>query len=192
MLLKLTSISDPRQNPLFDNIRQRAKRNNELPRTSQEEKTSGLFSLEPQQVSIDPFIPCFRCGVCCSRYRVRVDFIEARRIADELGLPWHEFARDYLQQHHPGATTFLLRQDEGVCVFLRYETQGRSAMCAIHPFKPSACRDWVPSLYRRECREGLVKVFGVTVNSVGQLVGNYEAIQALLSFIQSAGKDAVS
>jgi len=25
------------------------------------------------------------------------------------------------------------------------------------PFKPSACREWTPSLYRRDCQEGLIK-----------------------------------
>lgn len=120
---------------------------------------------------------------------MRLDLIEARRIADGLGLAWHEFARDYLQQHHPGERTFLLRQQEGVCVFLRYDTRSKLATCAIHPFKPSACLDWVPSLYRRECREGLAKVWGVVVNPMGQLVGNGEAIRALLSFIQSVSKD---
>ena len=33
-------------------------------------------------------IPCFRCGVCCTRYQVCLSLVEARQIADELGFDW--------------------------------------------------------------------------------------------------------
>ncbi|MDP2953961.1 MAG: hypothetical protein Q8O76_11680, partial [Chloroflexota bacterium] len=39
----------------------------------------------------EPFRVCFQCGECCSRYQVRLTLVEARRIADALGIAWHQF-----------------------------------------------------------------------------------------------------
>ena len=47
---------------------------------------------EPKELSI----PCFRCGVCCTRYQVRLSLVEARQIADELGFDWDEWLDRYV------------------------------------------------------------------------------------------------
>jgi hypothetical protein len=57
--------------------------------------------------------------------------------------------------------------------------------CLIQPFKPSSCREWKPSLYRRECREGLVKYWQLTVSRSGQLGGAQEKLRDFHSFIES-------
>ena len=49
---------------------------------------------EPKELSI----PCFRCGVCCTKYQVRLSLVEARQIADELGFDWDEWLDRYVDQ----------------------------------------------------------------------------------------------
>jgi hypothetical protein len=41
---------------------------------------------EPKELPI----PCFRCGVCCTRYQVRLSLVETKQIADELGFDWDD------------------------------------------------------------------------------------------------------
>jgi len=102
-------------------------------------------------------IPCFRCGVCCTRYQVRLSLVEARQIADELGFDWDEWLDRYVDQRWPGTDSFLLRHCNGACVFLERIEARNVTRCLIQSFKPSACREWTPSLYRRDCQEGLIK-----------------------------------
>jgi len=130
-------------------------------------------------------MPCFRCGVCCTRYQVCLSLVEARQIADELGFAWDEWLDRYIDQSWPGAGSLLLRQCKGACVFLEHVEGSNMTRCLIQPFKPSSCREWKPSLYRRECREGLVKYWQLTVSCSGQLEGAKEKLQDFRSFIGS-------
>ncbi len=57
--------------------------------------------------------------------------------------------------------------------------------CLIQPFKPSSCREWKPGLYHRECREGLVKYWQLTVSRLEQLEGAKEKLRDFCSFIES-------
>jgi hypothetical protein len=50
---------------------------------------------------------CFLCGVCCTKYQIRLTFIEARRIANELGLTWEEWLDMYTSQGWPRSDSFL-------------------------------------------------------------------------------------
>lgn len=98
---------------------------------------------------------CFRCGVCCTRYQVRLSLVEARQIADELGLAWDEWLDRYVDQRWPGTDSFLLCHCNGACVFLERIEARNVTRCLVQSFKPSACREWTPGLYRRECQEGV-------------------------------------
>lgn len=140
----------------------------------------------------EPRIPCFCCGICCRRYRVRLSLIEGRCIADGLGLTWNEFQGKYIEEHWPSDDTFFLRQNRGVCCFLENATGGNQTSCSVHPFKPCACRDWTPSLYRRDCQEGLAKYWGLTVGCSSELKGPEERIERFLSFLASLGQAQVS
>jgi hypothetical protein len=51
--------------------------------------------------------------------------------------------------------------------------------------KPSACWEWTPSLYRRECLEGLAKYWGLTASPFGQLEGAEEKLRDFYSFLNS-------
>ena len=42
-------------------------------------------------------------------------------------------------------------------MFLAWDADGK-ACCTIYSSRPKACRDWVPSLAKPECREGLAEL----------------------------------
>lgn len=133
----------------------------------------------------DKDIPCFRCGVCCSRYQVCLSLVEARRIADELALDWDKWLERYTDSRWPGGGTLLLRQGEGGCVFLEHAGDAGKTICRIHHVRPAACQEWMPGLHRKECREGLARYWGLAVNPSGQLEGPAEKLRDFFSFIHS-------
>ncbi len=135
---------------------------------------------------VPPFL-CFCCGVCCARYQVRLGLIEARRIADELVLTLDEFVEKYVDRHWPGSEDFLLRRREGSCVFLENVEGAKMTRCLVHPFKPYACAEWNPSMYRKECQEGLAKYWGLTVRASGQLEGSEGKLRDFYSFLETLG-----
>lgn len=100
-------------------------------------------------------IECFRCGICCIAYYPQLSPEEVERIAGNLNITAQEFISRYVQVTKIG---YLLQQTEYGCIFLDWEKNGTRACCKIHPFRPDACRNWVPSLFRRECRDGLAKL----------------------------------
>ena len=136
---------------------------------------------EPKELSI----PCFQCGVCCTRYQVRLSLVEARQIADELGFDWDEWLDRYVDQKWPATDSFLLRHCNGACVFLEHTEENKKTNCLIHRVKPAVCRIWTPNLYCRECREGLVKFWQLAVSPSGQLEGAEEKLRDFHSFVKS-------
>jgi Fe-S-cluster containining protein len=108
------------------------------------------------------FIPCLRCGECCTKYQVRVDLNEVAGLADGLGMSVEDFIEAYADKRWPGERSFLVRQENGHCIFLSAGVDDSGmAGCRIHPFKPASCREWDSSLSRPECRTGLMKIMGV-------------------------------
>lgn len=101
-----------------------------------------------------PAIECFRCGVCCVRYRPKVTKLEMKRIARKLGISTAEFFSKYVRVV-PTKDGYILQSSVDGCLFLHNEEKGIRAACSIHSVRPKACRDWVPSLSRPECKEGL-------------------------------------
>ena len=43
-------------------------------------------------------------------------------------------------------------------MFLSLGGRGKRAKCTIYSVRPRACRDWIASLSRPECREGLNRI----------------------------------
>lgn len=117
------------------------------------------YTLDDERLPIE----CFRCGICCQGYYPQLSEEEVARMAWRLAVSTQEFISEYVQVTKIG---YLLRQTEDGCVFLNWEkacpersrSDTRRAFCSVHPFRPDACRNWVPSLFRRECREGLAKL----------------------------------
>jgi hypothetical protein len=110
---------------------------------------------EPFKRAVDEAIPCFRCGICCIVYQPKMDEAEARVIAQGLGLSFDSFVKQYALEYPPKSGIYRLRHHNGACIFLHQE--GDRTSCSIQDFKPSACREWEPSLSRNECLEGLKK-----------------------------------
>jgi len=141
--------------------------------------------------SIPTDIPCLRCGVCCSRYVIHVAWLEAHRIADGLGIIWDEFEQTYLEPHWPDSSYYLLRKLEGKCIFL-IKGEGSDtgkASCYIHPFRPDACREWTPSLYRHPCQEELTRRWGLAINAKEQIEGPAESLREFHVALALLGTD---
>jgi Fe-S-cluster containining protein len=102
-------------------------------------------------------IECFRCGVCCARYRPKVTSKEMKRIARKLSMSIDAFSSTYVRAV-PIKEAYILQNSADTCPFLRWDEKGAEATCSIHACRPEACRNWAPSLSRPECREGLAKL----------------------------------
>lgn len=98
---------------------------------------------------------CFRCGICCRKFQIRVNQQEAMQIARKLNILWTEFVTNYIDPRWPGTRSYLLRQVNGACVFLQQVDKSQVATCLIHPFRPESCRSWQAGLDKPECKEGL-------------------------------------
>lgn len=102
-------------------------------------------------------IDCFRCGICCLRYRPPVTHQEIENIARSLDIPQEEFIIRYLCPV-PGTGLQLIQNSEDKCPFLAWEGTGERAYCTIYDVRPAVCRDWEAKLSKPECREGLARL----------------------------------
>jgi Fe-S-cluster containining protein len=99
-------------------------------------------------------IPCHRCGVCCERWQPLLTTTDAARLAARLDLPLEAFHGAYTTPYPFDDEQRLLRQEDGHCIFLAYEADGRST-CSVHDARPQVCRDWAAGLDKKECIQGL-------------------------------------
>jgi Fe-S-cluster containining protein len=100
-------------------------------------------------------VPCFRCGVCCTCYQPPLSLEDIDGIASVLGTSRSECISKYTVKV-PIKEGYLLKQTGSGCVFLAWDADGR-ARCSIYASRPRACREWIPSLSKPECLEGLAK-----------------------------------
>ncbi len=133
-------------------------------------------------------IPCFRCGLCCTRYQPPLTTAEAETIALALGMTLDAFLDRYIDDAWFEPGRFLLDTDTDACVFLNPATDdSKAASCKIHPLRPLACRDWQASLHKKECLDGLQLYWGLTATPSGKLVGSKEDLRRFRAFMQSQG-----
>jgi len=128
---------------------------------------------------------CFRCGECCAKYQVLLNFDEAQCIASEFGISFEVFVDKYIDHRWNSADSLLVDQRDGLCVFLERNKITSKTTCIIQRVKPVICRQWTAGVSRRECREGLAKYWGITVNRDGLLEGTEERLRDLSSFVES-------
>lgn len=125
---------------------------------------------------------CFRCGICCTRYQPRLSPEELEGIAAELSLSTTDFIVRYVIVTQTG---YLLKQSKGGCIFLQWENGGTRATCGIYPFRPAACRNWTPSLFRPECQEGLIRLpAGNRMALLREAFGSSEAAEGFFSSLR--------
>jgi Fe-S-cluster containining protein len=101
-------------------------------------------------------IPCFRCGICCTCYQPPLTVEDIDKIASALGISRSKCISKYAHKA-PIKEGYLLKYTKKGCVFLGWDADGK-ARCTIHDSRPKACREWVPSLSKPECLQGLAKL----------------------------------
>jgi len=126
-------------------------------------------------------IECFRCGICCIDYQPEVTDEEIESIAERLSITADEFINRYVIVTQVG---HLLRQTENGCVFLTLEEGTSKVSCTIYPFRPAACRNWVASLARPQCRKGLAKLkIDNSLLLVGEVYENQEQVERFCTLL---------
>ena len=133
----------------------------------------------------DTVFPCFCCGVCCSDYQPHLDRAEAQLIADRLGVSLQQFFKECTDPRWPGIDTHLLLHKDGMCLFLEKKEGINKWLCRIHDFKPAACREWAAGLEKQECRKGLQRHWGLSVDNSGKLTGTSEDLAGFLNFLKT-------
>jgi Fe-S-cluster containining protein len=121
-------------------------------------KKAIIKTLEGKEITITEQtpIPCFRCGICCTCYQAPLTPEDIDNIASALGIPRAKCISKYALKV-PIKEGYLLKHTKKGCVFLVWDADGK-ARCTIHPSRPKACREWMPSLSKPECLEGLAKL----------------------------------
>src|SRR4030042_1762073 len=117
-----------------------------------------IKTLEGKEITVaeQPPIPCFRCGICCSCYQPPLTTEDIGNIASALGISRSKCVSKYAVKV-PIKEGYLLKHTKKGCVFLAWDADGK-ARCTIYPSRPKACREWIASLSKSECREGLAKL----------------------------------
>jgi Fe-S-cluster containining protein len=104
-----------------------------------------------------PPIACFRCGICCIRYRPRLGDDDIARMSSTLGMPDETFRSRFVRRW-ANLNEPVLDDGGNQCPFLDWDKESGLAKCTVHAFRPQACRSWQASLSRVECQEGLRKI----------------------------------
>lgn len=133
----------------------------------------------------DNVFPCFCCGVCCTDYQPHLELTESKNLADHLGISLQKFIDDYTDPRWPGTDTHLLRHRDGICLFLEKKEGRANWLCRIHAFKPDACLQWAAGPEKKECREGLSRYWGLSIDDSGKMTGSPEAINCFNTFLET-------
>jgi Fe-S-cluster containining protein len=107
-----------------------------------------------------------------------------KRIARKLGISPETFATTYVKVV-PTKDGHILQSSADACPFLQWDEKRIKATCSIHSSRPKACRDWVPSLSRTECQEGLAKLKnGGELLLLADIYGSNREIERLTSAVR--------
>ncbi len=124
---------------------------------------------------------CFRCGLCC-RLWVFVNYEEADRIADRVKMLRSQFTIEYWDRTVSTEECLVLDQKDGACIFLGDGKNGK--YCQIYNLRPRVCREYVPSLLRRECKRGLSQYWNLKVTPTGRIVGDEAQIKSFNNYLK--------
>lgn len=145
------------------------------PSTGDSDRMPGV-AIDPEELS------CFRCGICCNVYQVRINRAEATLIAHSMGIDYWEWVGRYCDARWPDPRSHLIRHDDKGCVFLQ-DAGPDGALCGIYAVRPYSCRAWGAGVFKPACQEGLRRFWQVEVNAAGQLEGSSESLARLRRFL---------
>jgi Fe-S-cluster containining protein len=128
---------------------------------------------------------CICCGTCCSKYQPRLSLAEAQLLTQKLGISWEQFLNSYADNRWPGTASYLLRHQNGACIFLGSSSVSKQRLCIIHAFKPDCCLEWQARQDKPECREGLQKNWQLTVDSTGRICGAQDKLEEFQRYLES-------
>lgn len=131
-------------------------------------------------------IPCHRCGVCCERWQPLVGAGEMARLAAFLGISDAQFGEEFTEAYPLDDRVRFLRREGAGCIFLRYQADGR-ATCSVHQARPDVCQDWIASLDRRECVDGLRRFGGGEVIPLAAIFAVPDERMAFVEVIRQGG-----
>jgi Fe-S-cluster containining protein len=119
---------------------------------------AAIKTLEGKEITVTEQtpIPCFRCGICCTCYQPPLTAKDIENIASALGISRSKCISKYAVKV-PIKEGYLLKHTKNGCIFLAWDADEK-ARCAIYSSRPKACREWIPSLVKPECLEGLAKL----------------------------------
>ena len=106
-------------------------------------------------------------------------------IAEHLGISLQKFLDDCTDPRWPGTDTHLLLHKDGMCLFLEQKEGKAKWLCRIHAFKPAACREWTAGLFKKECRKGLSRYWGLSVDDSGKIIGPAKKLQSFQMFTKT-------
>lgn len=129
-------------------------------------------------------LPCIRCGVCCGIYHVRISKAEACRLATYMGMDLYDWVGRYCEPRWPDPRSYLIRHENGACVFLERQPDERFALCSVYTVRPESCREWAAGPYKPACVEGLRRFWNVTVDDAGRFVGEPDAVARVRQMIR--------
>jgi Fe-S-cluster containining protein len=129
--------------------------------------------------------PCIRCGVCCGIYHVRVGRSEGERIAEHLGMEFYDWVGRYCEPRWPDPRSYLIRHENGGCIFLERAKDERFALCSIYPVRPVSCREWAAEPDKPACAQGLSRFWNVNIDDEGRIVGDPDAVQRVRGVLET-------
>jgi Fe-S-cluster containining protein len=99
-----------------------------------------------------------------------------------------EFLSEYTDPRWPGTNSFIFKQVDGVCIFLKTElvsNQFHQSLCSIHKIKPICCREWSSSFEKAECQYGLKQKWGLSFDSSGIFQGPPEKLVIFKEYLKT-------
>ncbi len=126
---------------------------------------------------------CIRCGICCKKYQPHLSLEDAGKIAERLEISWENFKKEYSDPRWPADDSILIRHVNGSCPFLKIEEGTGQALCKIHNFKPTCCREWEANLEKADCKEGLQQNWNLEIDENGEVCGMQDKLEAFSRFL---------
>jgi len=98
-------------------------------------------------------------------------------------MDFYEWTGRYCEPRWPDPRSYLLRHDNGACVFLDRQDDERFGLCRIYAVRPESCRKWVADPYKPACGAGLKRFWAVTMDDSGRFAGDPGAVERMQRFL---------